>query len=230
MPNDHLFRELGKTYAQDALKYLLDKVGGKEVSLQELLLFQVSAVSWLAAQGFGLAIEKAGLDEAERFLALMMTGTSACIRLKGAPVLVSFQAKMDPVEEELPPAPASGPAAAAASAPAACTCKLVDGECESCPKMLKLSYLGLATYLVGYLKEMQAKTSTIEAFCKPCGAKYADKIMAELAREGISPGLSAEPEPMRQQAIAIALQTIAVFGITDAPLTVTALRERQGQG
>lgn len=228
MPNDQMFRELGKAYAQGALQHLMEKVGGKEVSLSELLLFQISAVSWLAASGFGLAVEKAGMDEAERFLALMMAGTSACIRLKGAPVLVSFQAEMKPVEEELPHQPAPPAADTPTASYTTCSCPLVDGECESCQKMLKLSYLGLATYLVNYLKDMEGRTKAIEGFCKPCGAKYADQILADLARDGISPGLSAEPEPLKQQAIAISLQTIAAFGLSDAPLTVAALRERQG--
>lgn len=230
MPNDAMFRELGKAYAQGAMTHLMEKAGGKEVSLAELLLFQVSAVSWMAAAGFGLAIEKAGLDEAERFLADMMSGTSACIRLKGAPVLVTFQARMEPVEEELPPAgaPAAASAGVATEAPATCNCKIVDGECESCPTTLKLSYLGLTTYLVGYLKEMVERSKTIEGFCKPCGAKYADRALAAIAKDGISPGLSGEPEPIKQQAVAVALQTVQVFGLEEAPLTVQALRERQG--
>lgn len=222
--NDLMFRDLGKAYAQGALEHLMAKVGGSEISLSQLLAYQASAVSWMAASGFGLAIEKAGMDEAERFLSQIMTGIPACIRLKGAPVLVSFQAKMEPVEEELPPAPAQ----AQLVQPPVCVCKLVNAECESCLKALKASYLELSTYLVGYLKEMATKTKPIEESCKPCGAKYADKVLAELTRDGISPALAAEPEPMKQQAIAIALQTVAAFNLSDAPLTVAALRERQG--
>lgn len=224
MPNEQMFRELGKAYAQDAIRHLMEKVGGKEVSLEQLLQFQVSAVSWLAAAGFGQAIEKGGLDQAERFLSLMMSGTSACIRLKGAPVLVSFEAKMDPVEEEMPPAPAPAPTVAAA----ACTCKIVDGECTSCPKELAESYVEFTTYLVGYLKEMGTWSGSIDRFCKPCGANYVDGVLAEIAKAGISASLSAEPEPLRQQAVAIALQTVRAFNLTDAPLTVAALKERQG--
>lgn len=224
--NELMFRDLGKAYAQGALEHLMAKVGGSEISLSQLLAYQAAAVSWLAASGFGLAIEKAGMDEAERFLSLIMTGIPACIRLKGAPVLVSFQAKMEPVEEELPKVQAQTQLVQ----PPVCSCQLVDGECASCPSALEEKYVELSFNLACHLKEMEEMTGSLAKSCVPCGAKYADAVIAKIVRNGISPALAQEPEPLRQQAVAIALQTVQAFNLTDAPLTVAALRERQAQG
>lgn len=219
-------RELGKEYSQKALEFLLAKAGGSAIELSDLMEYQASAVSWLTASGFCLALEKAGPDEAYRFLSLVMAGTSACVRLKDAPFMLTMSAKLDPVEEEAEQPPPQEPAGGAPAA--SCSCQLVDGECQACPPALKLAYLELSTFILSYLRATARQTEDLDRLCKPCGARYVDRMISELVKDGISKTLGPESEVLKQQAVALALQTITVFGISDAPLTVQALRERQG--
>lgn len=226
MKNELLCRELGKAYSQSALEFLLAKAGGSQIDLADLEAFYASSISWLTASAFCLMLEKAGPDEAYRFLSLVMAGTSACVRLKGAPFMLSMSAQVEPVEEE--PAAAPQPATVPTQQDEICSCRLVDGECPTCPRALKLSYFDFSTFVLSYLKETAFKGEILARSCRPCGAKYVDRVVSELVKEGISKTLDHEPEVLKQQAIAIALQTITVFGISEAPLTVQALRDRQG--
>ncbi len=217
LKNDPASRDLGKVYAARAPEYMAKEMG-QTTDLSQFAMFHVSAVSWLMAQGFATVLEKAGIEEAERYLALVMSSISAAVRLKGAPVMLTMQARMDPVDEEPPQTPEKS---------RRCECRLGDDkECQTCPKTLKVEYQGFIRYLIDYLGDMERKTAAIETFCKPCGARYADQVLSEIVKEGISPG--PEPEPKKQQAVAIALETIRTFGVSQAPLTVEALQGRQG--
>ena len=222
MANSLACRELGKTYAQNALELMMKELGGAQVELSDLEAFYASAVSWLGASGFCLVLEKAGPDEAARFLSLITAGIPACIRLKDAPFMVALSAEIRAVEEE----PVDGAAPNTPRDPSRCDCHLGSaGDCPTCPKALGTEYRGFIAYLISYLEEMQKRTTAIQGFCAPCGAKYADRVISEIVKEGISSG--PEQEQVKQQAVAIALQTVQAFGVSEAPLTVGALQDRQ---
>lgn len=224
MKNEMVCRDLGKTYSQGALEFLLSKAGGSQIELADLEAFYASSISWLTASSFCLMLEKAGPQEAYRFLTMVMAGTSACVRLKGAPFMLTMSAQLDAVEEET----TDGAAAAPAPANDSCSCQLVGGECPTCPQAVKAAYYDLCTFTLSYLQDTESKARSLAQGCKVCGAKYADRMISELVKDGISKTLDQEPEALKQQAIAMALQTIVVFGISEAPLTVQALRDRQG--
>lgn len=220
--NDIACREFGKTYAQKALEFLLEKAGGSQIELADLMKYYASAISWLTASAFCLVLEKGGPEEAYRLLSLVMAGTSACVRLKGAPFMLTMSAELTPVEEEM------GGIQAPPAAPGECSClRLDNGECATCPEALKVAYLDLSSFILSYLQHSARKTEALDKLCKACGAKYADLVVAELVKEGISKALDQAPEALRQQAIAVALQTVQMFGVQEAPLTVKALQERQ---
>lgn len=218
LKNDPASRDLGKTYAAKAPEYLMKELGAKTVDLSQFAMFHTSAIAWMTAQGFVTVLEKAGVEEAERFLALVAAAIPAAVRLKGAPFMVQLDVKLTPVDEQAPQkSPEFEP----------CRCQLGENqECPVCPKALSEEYRDLTGYLVGYVKEISRRTTNIQTFCVPCGAKYADSVLAEIVKEGGCP--DPESESLKQQAAMIAIQTFQAFGLTDAPLTVQALQERQG--
>jgi hypothetical protein len=220
--NDPASRDLGKAYAARAFDHVAKEI--PKADLSQVAMFHVSAASWLFAQGFVAVLEQAGLEAAGQYLTLLLSSVSAAVRLKGAPVMVTLQAGMTPVEE-------TEAAPQATEAPTQCECHLGnDQECPSCPKELEAEYRALIQFLIGYLGDMAKKTEAVENFCKPCGARYADQVLSQIVKSGIGfiPA-GPEAEARKQQAVAIAVQTIQAFGINQAPLTVEALHERQGQ-
>jgi hypothetical protein len=211
-------RELGKEFAAEALSFLVGRVGGKEVELGDLGVFQASAAAWIAGKGFCLALEKGGMEAAERFLAQLLSGVSAVVRLKGAPVMVTLEGRIDPVDlgAEAPAAPA-------------CACPGLKGsECPTCPPILREHYLSLIKYLQGYIGEMAARTAQIGQVCAACGAAHADQVLGGLVRETPKPPDHPELDAQWQQAVAIALQTVRLFGVSEVPETTKALQERGG--
>lgn len=254
---DQEMKELGKLFAGQALEFLLGKAGGSAVELRDVATFYSSAVSGVAANAFVLILQKAGPLEAEKLLRQALAGISANIRLLGAPVMVSLKAELTPIQgEPMPPdmpmptpapepvetaaavlpavAPVQEPAAAASTpapapiTPLVCACKLVDGECALCPRDLKAKYLNLGSFAISYLRTMVQKTSNITQGCTQCGARYADSVFAEIVKEGgITGDLSQEEEPLRDQALGIAIQTAAMFGVQEIPLTDQAIQERR---
>lgn len=230
----HAARDLGKLYAEQALPFLVGK-WGQQAELRDISSFYVSSAAWMAANGFVLVLEKAGKAEAEKFVAQVLAGMAANIRLLKAPFMASFSGELIPLEDEPMPEPKQSPPPDSAPAPepaalaaGACKCEMVKGECRECLERLKAHYGELGTFILDYIKEFTSKTREMAGRCIPCGARYSDRILAEIAKAGIKGDLKPEEEPLRQQALGVLIQTASAFGISEIPLTSKVLEEAAG--
>lgn len=226
--------EIGQQYVAISDQFLTEQLG-RQYNVQELAQFAETAVGTLLASAYTNFREALGKEAAEAWLKKTLGLSTANIRLMGADALVKFDVEIKDMpntlhkqrqamqvheHEKEPPAQAQAPAPP--PTPEKCTCRLTDGACFTCTRILSSVYKGTFQFM----RQMSESVKKTEEMCQVCRVNQTDRALAVIIPDALSIKVPDEQKTALHQEIRVILHQLASSnGAREIPLTEQALKE-----
>lgn len=213
-------QQLGKQYAEDALKFFGEKHSQKP-EIREVAIFYATATAAMAETMYAFLSANAEKEQADGWLIQLFGVIGHSLetkRIPVPPVLASAAGEISaPIEESSTPA--------AKQAVPRCICTVdPSGVCPTCPGAIKGAVRKILLPVGDCLRlvEKGVRKIGMEHSCEACTEAYLDAAVASVIMEGSLGELSPELEPFAEQIFEAIYQWAVGRGAGDMALSEKA--------
>lgn len=229
-----VINEIGQQYVAISDQFLTEQLG-RQYNVQELAQFAEVAVGTLIASAYTNFREALGKEAAEAWIRKTLGLCTANIRLMGADALVKFdieikdmpntlhkQRQAMQVHEQHVKEESGKEPPASIESPEKCTCRLTDGACFTCVRILSGIYKGTFQFM----RQMSESAQKTEEMCQVCRVTQTDRALVTVIPEALSIKVPEEKKATFYQEMRVILHQLATTnGAGEIPLTEQAWKE-----
>jgi hypothetical protein len=213
-------QQLGKQYAEDALKFFGEKYSQKP-EIREVAIFYATATAAMAETMYAFLSANAEKEQADGWLIQLFGMIGKSLQTKRIPMPPT----LNPAAGEMSASAEEMPAPASKRVIPKCICTVdASGVCPACPGNIKVAVRKVLIPVGDCLRVVENGVRKIgmEHSCEACIEAYLDAAVASIIMEGSLGELSPDLEPFAEQIFEAIYQWAVGRGVSDMTLSEKA--------